>query len=138
MFSTIPDKILRPKHIHPNVSSSDDYMREQYKSIGQKAHAFPHLNWRQPFVHSEVVPFKVSDGHWQVVCECGNHPAYDPEWELACCFTCGAIYEQEPPDDWEEIERVLLNRPKQNNRHMLVGQTVEELKAENREHGDPD
>lgn len=25
-------------------------------------------------------------------CSCGNAPAVDPEWRLACCYECGLIY----------------------------------------------
>ena len=139
MFSLIPtDVLLRPRHIYPDVSTPAHYLAAQAIAIVQKMQHFPNLRWREPFFSAVTVPVKVSDGHVQVVCACGNYPAYDPEWQLACCFTCGAIYRQAPPDGWTEIERVLLSRPLQNTRHMLVGQTLDELRAENREHGDPD
>lgn len=130
---------MRPKHLHPNVSSPQDYVQAQATSIRSKMAAFPNLHWQLPFRHvGDPVPVKVSESCWQLVCSCGNTPMYDPEWALACCYTCGAVYDQGPPKDWREIERVLLNRPNQINRHMLVGQTLDELRAENREHGDPD
>ena len=140
MFSLLPtDCLLRPKHLHPRVSTPDDYLREQWQSIIAKKQAFPHLGWQLPWAFVGTAPIKVSDGQWQIVCGCGqNTPLYDPEWELACCFTCGAIIRQTPPLEWREIERVLLNRPNMTNRHMLVSQTLAELCAENREHGDPD
>ena len=140
MTTTFPStQLMRPKHLHPNVSTPAEYVRAQTRSLQVKQEQFPNLHWPLPALHTGTpAPVKVSESCWQVVCPCGNTPMYDPKWALACCYTCGAIYVQQPPEDWREIERVLLNRPNQINRHMLVGQTLDELRAENRKHGDPD
>lgn len=34
-----------------------------------------------------------SDGFLRLRCDCRNYPIVDPVWTLACCFTCGRIYE---------------------------------------------
>lgn len=140
IFSLLPtDHLILPKEIHRGVTSPETYLLAQRVAILQKRVEFSNLNWRMPFEwEGALVLLKVSDSHWQLVCGCGNTPAYDPGWQLACCFTCGAIYKQAPPDNWREIERVLVNRSSFIHRHMLPGQTVEELRAENRAHGDPD
>ena len=138
MPSLLPtDRLLRPRELHPYVQTPAGYRRAQMRAIRQQMAAFPNLNWQWPWRYFGTVALKVSDSQWQLVCACGNYPLYDPEWELACCYTCGAVYEQAPPSDWREIERVLVNRPRLNNRHMLVGQPLADLIAENFEHGDP-
>ena len=140
-FSVLPTtRFLGPRDLYPQLRTEAEYLELQRASILAKRAQFQTLNWRMPFLHDGAAPFKVSDGMAQVVCvySCGNYPSYDAEWGLACCFTCGAIYRQAPPEDWLEIERVLINRPNPASRHMLPGQTLDELRAENRAHGDPD
>lgn len=136
MPSILPTQyLLRPRELHGAISP-EHYLQMQAASIRAKMRQFPFLNWQPPFVYAGTVPLKVSDSCWQLVCECGNFPAYDPEWEMACCFSCGAVYYQPPPSDWRDIQRVLVNRPRLQNRHMLPGQTLNDLMRENLEHGD--
>ena len=138
-FYLLPtETLIRPCHIY-GAPTPEYYLEMQRSSILRKKADFPFLNWRMPFAWSGApAALKVSDAHWQVqCCECANTPAYDPDWQLAACFTCGAIYRQAPPTDWRAIERVLVCRPYLNQRHMLIGQTLAELVAENVEHGDP-
>ena len=139
MFSILPtDHLLGPRELH-GAATPEQYLLQQRVSILEKRTRFPFLNWRLPFLHlGAPVPFKVSDSCWQLACPCGNYPSYAPEWALAACFSCGAIYRQAPPYDWRDVQRVLVNRAKLGERHMLIGQTVEELRAENRAHGEPD
>jgi hypothetical protein len=33
------------------------------------------------------------DNVLRLKCSCGNWPAVDPNWALACCFQCGLVYE---------------------------------------------
>jgi hypothetical protein len=132
------DELLRPRHLHPRVNTPEDYLRAQRQSILAKRAAFPNLRWQLPWYAVEEVPLKICNSEWQLICPCGNTPLYDPEWQLACCFSCGAIYRQAPPDDWREIEAVMVKRHHIDHRHMLPGQTVEELRQENRDHGEPD
>lgn len=137
MYSIFPsDRLLGPRELH-GATSPASYLTMQKSSIHAKMRSFSALNWREPFVSPYVAALKVSDSCWQLVCECGNCPSYDPEWALAACFTCGAVYRQPPPEDWREIQRILTLRPRLNNRHMLPGQTLADLVAENLEHGDP-
>jgi|TARA_Y100000310_G_scaffold98201_1_gene95919 hypothetical protein len=131
------DHLLRPRELHPRVRTAADYRTQQRIAIEQKMQEFPGLNWERPWRHIGAGVVKVSDSQWQIVCICGNYPLYDPEWQLACCYSCGAIYEQAPPEEWREIERVLVARPKLGMRHWLPGETLADLVAENLAHGDP-
>lgn len=71
-------------------------------------------------------------------CSCGEHPIYSPEWQVACCFNCGAMYDGvPPPQDLQEIERILLLRPRMKNRNWDSSETVAMLLDENLQHGDP-
>lgn len=80
----------------------------------------------------------VRHGIWKLACSCGEHPVYSPEWRLACCFYCGAVYEGvEPPPAMAEIERVLLLRPQMTTRNWCHPETVDDLRQENADHGDP-
>lgn len=85
----------------------------------------------------------VSDGRWVCDCDCGNGPSVSPEWGLAVCFECGSVWRPMLPEEWEEVERLLLARPHPRLRHFFpsVGvalgkgrmqtETVDDLAAEN-------
>jgi len=138
-YSILPtDHLLGPRELY-GAPSPEIYIQMQVMSIRAKMKQFPFLNWRVPFVHTgKPVPLIVADSLWQLVCGCGgNFPSYDPHWEVAACFSCGAVYRQAPPRDWRRIEEVLVCRPVPGDRHLTVGQTVADLVRENREHGDP-
>jgi len=100
----------------------------------------PYLNWRDPVVvpHHGLSAF-VSGGCWVCLCPCGNAPAVDPEWRLAACFECGAIYHGiDVPKEWRNMERVLVARPKMAHRNAVAPpESVDSLVAENEAHGDP-
>jgi hypothetical protein len=79
----------------------------------------------------------VAGGRWQLRCttpECGNCPAVQPEWGLALCWDCGAIYEGLSVPDAEAIERVLLRRLMVH-RNWMPPETVADLERENLAHG---
>lgn len=58
-----------------------------------------------------VAPF-VSGSRWVVMCSCGNAPSAHPDWDLACCFECGAIYRDMAwPKDRAAIEAVIVAAP---------------------------
>jgi hypothetical protein len=130
------DRLIYPRDIHPFAGSPEAYCAQQRAALVRKRAAFPHAGYPEPWVSVGIAPVKISDGHWQLVCACGNYPAYDPTWALACCFRCGAIYRQAPPVEWREIEAVLLKRPRPTSRHWLPGETLEDLRRENLAHGD--
>jgi|SRR5581483_3580028 len=130
-------RLGRPLEAH-NVSSPEAYKQYQAGVIALNRKARPALQWRDPFVaDSAAVTPIVSGGRWVVVCaDCDNVPSYDPEWQLACCPECGAIYDAvAPPADWLEIERLLMARPDLRTRHWTPDQSVAQLRAENAAHG---
>lgn len=77
-------------------------------------------------------------GVWRIECACHEAPHTDPEWKLACCFGCGAIYENVVfPERWRDIEKLLSMRRLQQHRNWIQPETFEELIAEQRAFGDP-
>jgi hypothetical protein len=139
-------RIGRPLEAH-GVSTPEVYRAAQAAFIRGMQAARPWLAWRDPFV-SDAPPASgavISGGCWKVVCDaCGNAPAYDPDWQLACCFECGAIYQNlPPPTDWDLAEQVLLSRAAMATRNWWPGDvtqgnpTVATLVIENGERADP-
>lgn len=80
----------------------------------------------------------VGYGAWRIKCRCGERTHADPEWRLACCFGCGAVYTNVvfPPERYE-IERLLALRPVQGHRNWAPPETYDQLVAEQIAHGDP-
>ena len=88
-----------------------------------------------PFDVSDVLVARIDAGRWLDDCVCGDAPVIDPEWSLACCFTCGRIYRHiQMPQNAAAIEATLLQRPMQH-RFWFPRETVQMLQAENVAHG---
>lgn len=88
-------------------------------------------------VHQSPVPVEafISHGRWVGLCECGAGVATDPAFSAAYCFGCGAIHDAVIfPEDREDIEHLLLARPRSENRNWAVGEKLRELLADNGEH----
>lgn len=85
---------------------------------------------------SEVHPRAyVNHGRWLVQCSCGNGAFTHPEWRVACCAECGAVFRGVVfPENRAEIEAVLLKRPMRKS-HNWDGEPLLALKAENVLHG---
>ena len=135
--------ILGPRHVHPGVNTPADYRRAHVNALEQGRRQYPNLDWPSPWRSVARTRVIVAGGAWQVPCatsDCVNFPAYDPEWGIACCWECGAVYELAPPEEWREAERVLVNRPARalRNWNWPALETIEMLRAQNREQGDPD
>lgn len=131
-------RIGRPLEAH-EAHSPNDYLRIQATEIKNKQRVRPSLKWRDPFISiAHCSPPLISGGRWVVVCGCGNAPSYDPDWRMACCLECGAIYlKVDPPADWEEKERVVMARPVMGTRHARPDESLAELIRQNMERGDP-
>jgi hypothetical protein len=135
-------RIGRPLETH-NARSPEEYRSLQVRNVAQLQAARPahgprtaHAAKTEPVVG----PF-VNGGRWAVLCPCGNLVSYDPEWQLGCCFDCGATYEVPPPADWQAAETVLMARPRMANRNWFPAgglghpvETVEDLVRENTAH----
>lgn len=114
-------RLGRPAEAH-GVDTPDAYRAFQAALIAENRRRRPMIAWRDPFVHAatDLVPF-VSGGRWVVLCrDCRNAPLYDPDWQLACCPECGAIYQGiAPPADATAIEETLMARPDAATRHWI-------------------
>jgi len=73
---------------------------------------------------------------WIIMCACNAGVAVHSEWVKAYCFGCGAQFTNVVfPEDREEVEAVLLERPHDNRWFFpQKGETLEVLRAENIEH----
>jgi len=126
--------MLRPLHVH-GVSTPEGYRALQTAALA--ALATRHLRRAaQPWICLAPRTVYVAMGKWLLRCVCGNAPAVDPEWRLACCLECGAIFEHvDVPDDWRAIEAALHKRPATRTQAWVPGETVADLEAENAAHG---
>lgn len=81
-----------------------------------------------------AVPAYINHGRWVAECVCGGGMGAWRENPVAACMDCGRIYGVEWPsdDDQIEAERLLLERPRPENRNWVPWQeTVEHLSVEN-------
>lgn len=80
---------------------------------------------------------KVNHGRWLVDCPaCGSGAFTHPEWRLACCANCGAVYRGVNfPEQIEEVTRLLLERPRRETQNWVAGEALWKLRFENRVHG---
>jgi len=130
-----PDEIMTPVHVH-GVHDAGEYRVKQREYITFAKQKMPALKWRDPWVADEHPQVFILAGKWLVWCECGNYPSVHPEWRIACCFECGAIFQDlEIPSNASEIEAVLVKRPRAANRGWLPPQTVADLEQENKDNG---
>lgn len=126
---------MTPLHVH-GARSAADYRAKQKLYIAAARASMPALNWRDPWPATERPDVLIAAGKWLVPCACGNFPSVHPGWRLACCFECGAVYEDLViPADAVAIAAVLVRRPRIQERGWIAPQTVDHLRAENVAHG---
>ncbi|HXG88762.1 MAG TPA: hypothetical protein VNJ02_10535 [Vicinamibacterales bacterium] len=133
--------IGRPRHeFGTQCATVEAYRGLMIQQLLDGRAAFPDRNWGTPHAgdHAHLSGPLISHGVWKVKCPCGDeYPIYDPEWEAACCFSCGAMYQDvAPPARWRDIERVLLCRRHMHQRNYAPPETYETLCAENLAHAD--
>lgn len=119
--------LLTPRE-HHEVKSVEEYRRLHALKIAGKQSRGQRVD-----VHEVTEPFtaRVEAGSWLFDCDCGAGVSTDPEWKMACCFSCGAVYMNVIfPEDAAAIERLLVARP-QKNRYWLPGETLEQVRADN-------
>jgi hypothetical protein len=131
----------RPRHEFGRRCVNPDAYRGLLLEHLREARAnYPDRPWGVPHLGDVTQIFGplVNHGIWKIGCACGvDFPIYDPEWQAACCFGCGAMYQGiAPPFDYLEIEGVLLARPHMHQRNWMPGETIQMLRQENRAHGD--
>lgn len=134
----VPDYLLGPHHVHPGVNTEADYRRQQAETIARGRALYQNLPWRDPWRWTGSLPsVRVAQGAWQIECAtgCGNFPSVSPEWGIALCYDCGAVYEDIMIPEAAEIERLLVRRQRLANRNWLPGETVADLARGNAAHG---
>lgn len=127
-----PNAIMTPRH-HHEVESPEDYKVAQRTFIAKNRARSPSLNWHDPWLCLDDQPVVyVSGGSWILKCGCGNAPSVHPAWRLACCFECGAIYENlRLPPDAQQIEELLMRRSHPSLRNWVPGETLADLAQQN-------
>ncbi len=89
----------------------------------------------QAWVSAEPMVARVNHARWTGDCAwCANAPLTDPDWGVAYCPECGASYPEGMvifPDNWQEIEAILLVRTTPENMNWREPETVADLRAEN-------
>lgn len=81
----------------------------------------------------------IGNGAWRITCtKCGEPPCTDPDWGVSCCFYCGAIHTNIVfPDNYREIEALLVKRHVPHQRNWAPPETLEDLINEQIAAGDP-
>jgi hypothetical protein len=94
-------------------------------------------------------PAYVSHGAWVCQCVCGNGCSAHPDWGIAVCYECGALYRPVFPRQRAAGEAVLLRRPDHRTRNwfphddvarrhgLARGEPVAALERENAARGVP-
>ena len=79
---------------------------------------------------------RIEHGRWIADCECRGAEFVDPEWPVFVCCSCGAGPRPVAfPGDRHQIESELMKRPVRPNRNWNPGETVADLRRENKERG---
>jgi hypothetical protein len=134
------DHIIGPieGYSHLRVTSAAKYLSVQSeflarnRAAGEDAH--PHEATNEEKAQASE-PF-INIGQWKMRCACNDAPSVSVEWDLACCFECGAIYRNLSfPADRASIEAVLLCRGRRG-RNWEHPETLADLIAQNIEAGD--
>jgi hypothetical protein len=88
------ERFRGPREIH-GVASAQGYRDAQAAWITAFLARYPVPSYSpHPAAGAPRLGPLVEWGTWKIACaECGNWPAYDTEWQLACCLECGAIYD---------------------------------------------
>lgn len=117
------------------VSSATLYAERQARVLADMKAAFPMLSIGDPWNAPDGAIAWAAGGKWIVTCICGDAPIASPEWDIARCLACGAVYRNILwPEDREALENVLCVRPSFQ-RTWRPPQTLDDLRAENAERG---
>lgn len=131
-------RIARPLDEH-GVATPDLYLARLRKHIAAVRRTRPSPHVVLPAPHDgdpALVAPRVRQGRWLILCPCGDAPSYDPDWQLAVCLNCAAVYRDvAPPEGWRDIEAVLMARPELATRNYEPHETVAGLRLENAVHG---
>lgn len=117
------------------VRTLEAFLAKQRDFIAHNRRGRPDLPWTDPKESDQRLAARVSGGKWVVDCPCGNAPATHPDWRVAACFMCGAIYREVVfPEQIREIEALLMKRGRRH-RHWVPTETVADVARDNVLHG---
>ena len=126
-------EIAKPIHVL-GVATPEEYERLQLSYLQRQSRAS-----RQTLEIWDVadsVDAYIRGSKWIVNCVCGNAPSASPEWNVARCLECGAVFRNiRWPADRTMIECLLLLRRSSSERAWHPGESVEDLRQENIGHG---
>lgn len=114
------------------VTSPETYVAWQAEQLLEKG------DQARPWPCDLPVIARIEHGRWLVNCvNCVVIGAMThPVWRVACCAECGCLMRRViVPEDFDLIERVLLERPQRMTQSWLPTQTCADLRTENIEHG---
>lgn len=135
------DHIIGPieGHAADRVKTPDDYLRVQAAYLKHNRDhsvdvAVPHEATAEELAAASA-PF-INLGQWCLLCACNNAPSVSFEWDLACCFECGAIYRNlTPPVERARLELVLVERGRRG-RNWDQSETLADVIDQNLAEGD--
>lgn len=108
------DYIVKARHY--GNGSARGYIRKMQREIHKRGIAVT-IKELEKEPTGVPVSARVWQGQWIADCECNSASFVDPEEPVFVCFGCGNRSNgQKPrpvifPEDWQELERVLLERP---------------------------
>lgn len=131
----MPSAIKRPKDILPwagrNVGplTEAEYRHWHFYVCQSRPSPIAPWSWQGRRIAAEI-----HRGKWVAICpQCANGALVHPEWPIAYCGECGGVLRVSVPKNWAAIERLLEPRPVVN-QGWRVGETLADLRAENRAH----
>ena len=78
----------------------------------------------------------INHSRWVVQCECNGAGLTDRVLSISCCFDCGAVYTNVVfPGEAKQIELALMKRKSLTSRNWTVGESLDMLIKENKDHG---
>lgn len=135
--------ILRPKNVtglwtqRGSVLDMELRTPQQYR-IQQIQHVALNPAISDPVEFSNPMQTYIGNGAWRISCPCGEATHADPEWNLSCCFGCGAIYTNLIVPVFKTVmERLLVKRRIQRHRNWHPSETLQNLIDEQIAFGDP-
>jgi len=103
-----------------------------------------HGNFSKHKATKKSVKAYINWGRWVADCpDCNGAEIVSKAEKKLWCLSCNNVYNDGKcysvtfPKNTEAIEKIILARPNLENRNWEVGETVTELKKQNKVHGDP-
>jgi hypothetical protein len=131
---------IREAHEHVNIQAAGGYRQWLRKLIALRwdTNGNAKIKWDEP--QDETRAFVIRS-NWVVECpHCNNACLAEPDALFACpdCLMQGNDHKPcriVMPDARTQIEEILIKRPDPMTRNWLLSETVDDLRAENVEHG---